>query len=47
MAKSLGFGYADPRAIGRGDETCVGVFRKDSRCEIPDNLEFAFKGLRF
>lgn len=47
MAKSLGYGYENPRVIGRGDETCVGIFRKDNKCEIPDYLEFAFKGLRF
>jgi hypothetical protein len=47
IAKSLGFGLENPRVIGRGDETCVGIFRKDKKCEIPDYLEFAFKGLRF
>jgi len=47
MAKSLGYGFANPRVIGRGSETCVGIFRKDHKCDIPDYLEFAFKGLRF
>jgi hypothetical protein len=47
MAKSLGYGFENPRVIGRGDETCVGIFRKDNKCEIPDYLEFAFEGLRF
>ncbi len=47
MAKSLGFGLENPRVLGRGSETCVGIFRKDDKCEIPDYLEFAFEGLEF
>lgn len=47
MAKSLGYGMENPKVIGRGDEVCVGVFRKDHKCEVPDYLEFAFKDLEF
>lgn len=47
MAKSLGYGFENPLVIGRGSETCVGIFRKDDRCEIPDYLDFAFEGLEF
>ena len=47
MAKSLGFGLENPRVLGRGDDTCVGLFRKDGKCEIPDYLQFAFEGLEF
>ena len=47
MAKSFRYGFENPRVIGRGDNTCVGIFRKDGRCEIPDYLESFFEGLRF
>jgi len=47
MAKSLGFGFENPHVLGRGDYTCVGLFRKDGKCEIPDYLVFAFEGLQF
>jgi len=47
MAKSLGFGFENPLVLGRGGDTCVGLFRKDSKCEIPDYIEFAFEGLEF
>ena len=47
MAKSLGYGFENPRVIGRGDATCVEIFRKDGKCEIPDYLKFAFERLRF
>jgi hypothetical protein len=47
MARALGFGFENPEVLGRGDGTCVGLFRKDGRCEIPDYLRFAFEGLEF
>lgn len=47
MAKSLGFGFENPNVLGRGDRTCIGLFRSDDKCEIPGYLEFAFKGLDF
>ena len=47
MAKSLGFGFENPQVLGRGGDTCVGLFRKDSNCELPDYLQFAFEGLDF
>lgn len=47
MAKALGIGFENPDVIGRGSKTCVGIFRKDHKCEIPDYLRFAFEGLEF
>lgn len=47
MAKALGFGFENPDVLGRGAGTCVGLFRRDSTCRIPDYLEFAFEGLEF